>query len=191
MQVFRSLYNHYYTKPQILYMLIIPCKHVRKMIKGQLWGFRKSPSDYNEHPFCAINLLMKWTKFVILHTVLGKSFTHNKVNYTLKCPVIILMHLYQYELLQFNTPSPCFMPFCINVPSNLHQFLICTLIFGLMPFGRLHPILLNTYFWGKYHFWFISTSSEMQLGHKMRAWCNHNNAFVSVSTVPIQSLMRH
>jgi len=75
MQVFRSLYNHYYTKPQILYMLVIPCKHVTKTIKGQLREFRKSPCDYNEHPFCAINLLMKWTKFVILHTDLGKSFT--------------------------------------------------------------------------------------------------------------------
>jgi len=51
MQVFRSLHNQYYTKQQILYMLIIPC-------------------DYNERPFCAMNLLMKWAKFIILHTAL-------------------------------------------------------------------------------------------------------------------------
>jgi hypothetical protein len=113
MQVFRSLYNQYYTKPQILYMFIIPCEHVRKTTR-QLWEFRKSPCDYSKRPFCAINLLMKWAKFVILHTTLCKSFIHNKVNYTLKCPVIIMLHLYQYELLQFNTPSPCFMPFCFN-----------------------------------------------------------------------------
>jgi hypothetical protein len=189
MQVFRSLYNQYYTKPQILYMLIIPCKCVRKTIKGQLWEFRKSPCDYNERPFCAINLLMKWAKFIILHIILCKSFIHNKVNYTLKCPVIIMLHLYQYKLLQFSTPSPS--PFCFNTLSNLHQFLICPLTFGLMPFGWLHSIMLNPYFWGKYHFLFMFTSSEMQLGHKTRARCNHNNAFVSVSTVSIQSLMWH
>jgi len=143
MQVFRSLYNQYYTKPQILYMLIIPCKHVRKMTGGQLWEFRKSPCDYSERPFCVINLLMKWVKFVILHTTLCKSFIHNKVNYTLKCPVTTMLHLCQYELLQVNTPSPCFMPFCFNALSNLHQFLIRPLIFSLMPFGWLHSIMLN------------------------------------------------
>ena len=75
--------------------------------------------------------------------------------------------------------------------SDLHQFLICPLIFGLMSFGWLHTITLNPYFWGKYHLWFMSTSSEMQLGHKTRAGCNHNNAFVSVSTVSIQCLAWH
>jgi len=59
MQVFRNLYNQCHTKPQILYMLIIPSERVRKTIEGQLWEFRKSPCDYNERQFCAINLLMK------------------------------------------------------------------------------------------------------------------------------------
>ena len=57
-----------------------------------------------------------------------------------------MLHLYQYELLQFNATSPCFMPFCFNALSNLHQFLICPLIFGLMPLGWLRTIMLNPYF---------------------------------------------
>jgi hypothetical protein len=130
-------------------MFFTPCEHVRKTTEGQLWEFRKSPCDYSERPFCAINLLIV-SKIgnIAHHSVqvihmqhsqlhIKMSSNHNAVLVSIRTVAI------QYELLQFCTPSPCFMPFCFNALSKLHQFLICPLIFSLMPFSWLHSIMLN------------------------------------------------
>ena len=52
----------------------------------------------------------------------------------------------------------CFTPFCFNASwkfTLLRNF--CCRIFGLMPFGWLHSIMLIPYFWWDCHSWFMCT----------------------------------
>ena len=66
----------------------------------------------------------------------------------------------------------CFMPFCFKCP---YQFMtlnnLCPLIYSSMSFSWLCSILLTPYFWQKYHFLFMPTSSGTQLGCKTRPCC--------------------
>ena len=88
--------------------------------------------------------------------------------------------------MEVTTPSSCFTPtyftpFYLNTPCQFTPFLnLHFLISSLTPFGWLCSIMLPPYFWWQYHFWFMPTFSEMQLGHKTRAGYNfssHNNSF--------------
>jgi len=96
------------------------------------------------------------------------------------CQSCILLVLYIKQDTLLCTPSPsftlvCFMPLCFNVPCQFTPRLnIHPVIFGLTPVGWSYfhwfESLLCKYFIFL-PFWFISTFSGTQLGHKTRLWC--------------------